>query len=346
MKRLSIIGPAYSKAIALEKMCRRFNPPVGTRLSHGDAPIQVIIDAAMAADIQHHFELQVIGGVFGAPYSAPPRLKLDSVAGATPERRSSGLETVYAVRCPAAADAAGGDEWLYEISANRSGQLTEINAALLAYLASLRGPRIHNAFFSGGGASKLSPCGNEVEACGEEAAYRSALAELRGRLSAIDVDVHADAGVQRFAGVALAHAVAIAEGRDVAALYAVGNGGGGEGWAGASLSVAMAGNNVDDDAGAMVAAAFAKQESGAPLDFEVMPLASSALIVTSTSDATVEKEEAVAVGGSVFLSSSAAGAVGVGAVGALSVSAAQRHALCVSLEPAFTASGCFYTGSD
>ena len=197
LKRLSIIGPVYSKAIALERLCRRFNPEVGKPLADDEAHIQVIIDSAMAADIQHTFELQVLGGVFGKPYGAPPRLDATNpplllpsaadggggllgarmtssttkrstaddaaiqllgadsamgkfIAQQQQQRGGSGgdengdggrqLEVVYALRAPAADTP--GDEWLYELAANRSSHLTEINNAMLGYLQSLPAARI------------------------------------------------------------------------------------------------------------------------------------------------------------------------------------------------------------
>ena len=107
LKRLSIIGPAYGKAIALERLCRRFYPvgPSSSSTSAASqqeptslllAPTQCLVDASAAGDVRHQCLLQLVGGAYGAPFAAS----------SSPEafiRRSAELQQTRRVVVPSSA---------------------------------------------------------------------------------------------------------------------------------------------------------------------------------------------------------------------------------------------------
>ena len=98
MKRFSIIGPVYSKATALQRMASAIpsvpSLPIPSNAaavgcnggiiapssqqtfsaSHATSPlrIQCLVDRPMAVELQSSFLLQVLGGLYGSPFPAPP----------------------------------------------------------------------------------------------------------------------------------------------------------------------------------------------------------------------------------------------------------------------------------
>lgn len=89
MKRLSIVGKVYSKAMSLERICKQFGVAAvssshwnsglklgavrggGQNRSMYDVPIECVIDAVMAAEVNHSYRLQVLGAIGATSTYAP-----------------------------------------------------------------------------------------------------------------------------------------------------------------------------------------------------------------------------------------------------------------------------------
>ena len=191
LKRLSVIGPVYTKAMSLARLCRRFhaNSPAQLHREHASTasilerlwPVQCLLEKAMAAEAQHLFTLQALGGIYGAPFAqvatATEQLNYlktiegnalsvegernDAVANVNVNKMvldltalnrkqsnpspmaplPSPVEMLFALR-PSETDnidddGGAGDEWLYELSANCSNALSEVNRAMSTFVGAL-----------------------------------------------------------------------------------------------------------------------------------------------------------------------------------------------------------------
>eukprot|EP00744_Colponema_vietnamica_P009087 GILI01012939.1.p1 GENE.GILI01012939.1~~GILI01012939.1.p1 ORF type:complete len:751 (+),score=135.31 GILI01012939.1:299-2254(+) len=157
LKRLSIIGEVYSRAMANERLCRHSftSSTVGPSLirsADGEVTlssnaIQCVADGIIAAEIQHTCLLQLLGVQPPSPteiaQAAQKQLHVseNNNSNIAPSAPLHAEKLLYGVRGSIKKGGAkDGDEWLYEINHNNSPVLTQVNAAMLAYLTAARTP--------------------------------------------------------------------------------------------------------------------------------------------------------------------------------------------------------------
>eukprot|EP00744_Colponema_vietnamica_P005600 GILI01008191.1.p1 GENE.GILI01008191.1~~GILI01008191.1.p1 ORF type:complete len:1019 (+),score=207.57 GILI01008191.1:51-3059(+) len=182
LKRLSIIGEVYSRAMANERMCRlSFSSKVrgASMIQHVDGEvtvssdaIQCLADGIIAAEIQHTCLLQLLGAQPPAPQEVAQAAKLQQQMSDNPNVNVANVpipaeRLLYGIRGSVKKSGAkDGDEWLYEINHNSSPFLSQVNASMMAYLTATRAAALTSGpvDFIGGPSEAQNRLLNEVTA--------------------------------------------------------------------------------------------------------------------------------------------------------------------------------------
>eukprot|EP00744_Colponema_vietnamica_P003355 GILI01005155.1.p1 GENE.GILI01005155.1~~GILI01005155.1.p1 ORF type:complete len:766 (-),score=172.96 GILI01005155.1:576-2612(-) len=180
LKRLSIIGEVYSRAMSNERMCRHnfSNIHTSTGAANGGASfsvvrsadgevteasnaIQCVADGIVAAEIQHTCLLQLLAvqppTTIEMAHAAQQQQPSTGINGMTLLPRSVSMHAeklIYGVRGTVKKGGAKeGDEWLYEINHNYSPFLSQVNNAMMAFLTATRSAALSNSPFEEFGAT-------------------------------------------------------------------------------------------------------------------------------------------------------------------------------------------------